>query len=129
MIVLLAEDNDADRILYSELLTDMGIDIIEASNGEQVIESLKQQPNLILLDLNLPLKSGLEVLTEIRNRSEYKLIPVIILTSSNSPYDVKEAYNNGVNCYVVKPYDIESIRDLLNAFKSFWIDKVKLPMD
>lgn len=129
MIVLLAEDNDADRILYSELLTDMGIDIIEASNGEQVIESLKQQPNLILLDLNLPLKSGLEVLTEIRNRSEYKLIPVIILTSSNSPYDVKEAYNSGVNCYVVKPYDIESIRDLLNAFKSFWIDKVKLPMD
>lgn len=128
MRVLLAEDNEADRILYKELLDGMGVDIIEASNGEEVLQLLRYQPDLILLDLNLPKKSGLEVLNDIRQGS-YKLIPIIVLTSSNSPYDVRDAYNNGVNCYIVKPYDIQAIQDLLNDFKSFWIDRVKLPTD
>jgi CheY-like chemotaxis protein len=85
------------------------------------------RPDLILLDLNIPIKNGFEVLDEIKKDFELKRIPVVILTTSESEEDIKRTYNLYANCYITKPLDLDSFVNVARAIESFWFNLVRLP--
>ena len=87
------------------------------------------RPYLILLDLNLPVKSGFDVLKAIRSSSDYQTIPVLILSSSPHDRDVHRAYSLGANAYLIKPSSAEKLVDTMRLVSSFWLQENKPPPD
>jgi DNA-binding response OmpR family regulator len=84
-------------------------------------------PELILLDLNLPKKDGLEVLREVKADGRLALIPVIVLTTSDREHDVKKAYSMHANCYLTKPLEIDEFISKVRAIEDFWLLHARLP--
>lgn len=135
--ILLVEDNEGDIYLTKEALEESKITnkISVLKSGADVMDYLKkadrfpdpQTPDLILLDLNLPKKNGLEVLLEIKGSEAFKMIPIIMLTTSSSEQDIEEAYKAQVNCFITKPVDAESFLKVVSATENFWIQIVTLP--
>lgn len=137
--ILLVEDNEGDMILTMEALEGLKHQhiISRVKDGEQAIHYLKKEgefeqavlPDLILLDINLPRLDGKEVLTFIKQSISFKKIPVIILSTSNSERDIEECYQQGANCYVVKPSDLDGYVQVIHAIESFWLNIVNLPQN
>lgn len=135
--ILLVEDNEGDIVLTQEAFEDSKIintmDI--AKNGKEAIDMLFQQegyekyrePDLVLLDINLPIKSGHEVLRELKSNNKKKHIPVIILTTSSSQKDIDMAYQNHANCFITKPVEINDFIDAISTIEQFWFNIVSLP--
>jgi CheY-like chemotaxis protein len=135
--VLLVEDNEADVRLTREALRE-AVDHVRLSavgDGDKAIAFLRRddgfadapQPDLVLLDVNLPRMSGLEVLDEMRADESLARIPVIMLTSSAAQSDVEAAYARGANAYVVKPLELDAFMDLIGAIRGFWLEVARLP--
>lgn len=135
--ILLVEDNEGDIVLTTEALEDSRFinKVSVARDGEQALHLLHQglddpdypQPDLILLDVNLPRKNGHEVLKSIKENPELRSIPVIMLTSSAAESDIMRSYKNRANCYITKPVEIEDFIKAIAEIKEFWIHIVKLP--
>ena len=135
--VLLVEDNEADVRLTREALREAGdtVRLSSVADGEQALAYLRRndgyadapRPDLMLLDLNLPRKNGLEVLEEMRADPDLVALPVIMLTSSRAASDVAACYARGANAYVVKPLELDEFMDLIGAIRSFWLDVARLP--
>ena len=135
--ILLVEDNAADVRLTQEVLTDSKVtnNLSVANDGAEALLRLRQQgkfkgtprPDLILLDLNLPVKDGREVLAQIKNDPELKAIPVVILTTSKAEEDIVRTYNLHANCYITKPVDLEQFVTVVNYIEDFWLAIVRLP--
>jgi len=135
--ILLVEDSPDDAALTVDALRDgrvrNRVTVIE--DGEEAMAYLRRQgkharaarPDLILLDLNLPRKSGREVLEEIKQDPGLKRIPVVIMTSSDDEKDIMAAYNLHVNCYVTKPVDLDQFIGVVKSIEHFWFSIVKLP--
>jgi CheY-like chemotaxis protein len=137
--ILLVEDNPGDVRLTSEALKEGKIanNVHVAMDGEEAMAFLKKEgkysnsvsPDLVLLDLNLPKKNGLEVLTEIKEDPELKYIPVIILSISKLEEDIMQSYNHYANCYILKPGDLTQFLEIVRSIEEFWLTIVKLPLD
>ena len=130
--ILLVEDNRADVRLTLEALKEFGISgtVDVAYDGESAIEYVKNKlPNFILLDLNLPKKTGFEVLEFLKSNYRTKQIPVVILTTSDHKKDVATAYKKGANGYLTKPVGLDDFLDCIAATGNFWLLLVKLPED
>lgn len=134
MQILLVEDNPADVRLIREALrhAEASYSLSVVDDGEKAIDFLRDRapgsfPDLVLLDLNLPRKSGAEVLVEIKGDRRLKRIPVVILTSSRSESDVNTAYDSGANSYLRKPADLDHLYSLANVFAQYWLNWVILP--
>jgi two-component system, chemotaxis family, response regulator Rcp1 len=130
--ILLVEDNEGDIILTKEALKEAKIknEISVAMDGEQALQLLKSGaplPDLILLDINLPKVTGLEVLTAIKSDDQLKMIPVIMLTTSSAERDVVHSYANHANCFITKPVDLPRFMEVIKTIEDFWISIVKLP--
>jgi two-component system, chemotaxis family, response regulator Rcp1 len=131
--ILLVEDNAGDVLLTREALreADVSVELTAVADGEQALAYLRdegvERPDLVLLDLNLPRKNGLEVLEEIRHDPALRTTPVIMLTTSSSARDVTASYARGVNCYVVKPLDLDDFTELVQAINGFWLEVARLP--
>jgi len=135
--ILLVEDNPGDVELVREALLEAKVrnELHVARDGVEAMQFLKGEaaysqapcPDLILLDLNLPKKSGREVLAEIKNDPYLKLIPVVILTSSKEEEDICRSYELHANCYVTKPVDFEQFLTVVKSIEDFWLTIVKLP--
>jgi CheY-like chemotaxis protein len=135
--VLLVEDNPGDADLTRENLeaAKVHINLHLAVDGVEALRFLrhegehadKPQPDLILLDLNLPRKDGRETLREIRADSKLRLIPTIVLTSSAAERDVVASYELGANAYVTKPVNLAGFAEIVRAIEGFWFTVVKLP--
>ena len=135
--VLLVEDNEADVRLTREALRESGDAVRMASvgDGELALSYLRREPgyedvgrpDLVLLDLNLPRKNGLEVLEEMRADPDLACIPVIVLTTSAAEHDVVACYSRGANCFVVKPLELDAFMDLIDAIRTFWLGVARLP--
>ncbi len=135
--ILLVEDNPGDVELMLEALEEYKIQnrIHVAEDGEEVLDFLYKRgkfkdaptPDLILLDLNLPKKSGQEVLKDIKTNPDLHNIPVVILTSSTANMDLVKSYNLNVNAYVVKPVELQGFLSVVKAIEQFWFHIVKLP--
>ncbi len=136
--VLLVEDNPGDVRLTREALANSKLlnKLYHVEDGAEAIDFLHmkgkhtdaQRVDLILLDLNLPKKSGREVLKKIKEDPELKTIPVVILTTSESDKDIFESYNLHANCYVTKPVDLDSFISIISSIEQFWLSIVELPL-
>jgi two-component system, chemotaxis family, response regulator Rcp1 len=135
--ILLVEDSAADVRLTQEVLTESKVrnNLMIAINGEEAMACLRKQgkykeaprPDLILLDLNLPVKDGREVLAEIKQDSDLRTIPVVILTTSKAEEDILKTYNLHANCYITKPVDLDQFVTVVRYIEDFWLAIVKLP--
>ena len=135
--ILLIEDNEGDIVLTIEALKEAKINntIDVVRDGEKAMQFLKKEgefagaatPDLVLLDINLPKLDGKEVLAKIKNDEVLKVIPVVMLTTSDSEKDIFESYHNHVNCYITKPVGFQSFIDVIHTIKDFWISIVQLP--
>lgn len=135
--ILLVEDNEGDIVLTTEAFeeVDFKTNLIVARNGKEALNYLSLEernsflnlPDLILLDINLPLLNGHEVLHHIKQNKFTKHIPVIILTTSSSSNDINATYDNHANCFITKPADINEFFDVINLMSKFWFKIAKLP--
>jgi len=129
--ILLVEDNPGDADLIQEILmeSDEKKEITVAVDGFEALRCLREgpRPDLILLDLNLPKKSGREVLEEIKSTEALQRIPVVVLTSSEADDDLSDVYRLHANCYLAKPVDLEEFMNVVRAIEQFWLGFVKLP--
>lgn len=135
--ILLVEDNPGDVHLTREALEEGPGDSVlhVVDNGEKGLQFLRREgefadavrPDLILLDLNLPRVKGKEVLEQIKTDPSLCSIPVVILTSSEAPMDVSDAYRLHANCYVAKPANLDRYFELIQTLEKFWLETVLLP--
>ena len=135
--ILLVEDNPGDVRLMVESLKEAKVanNLSVARDGVEAMAFLRQigaytdapKPNLILLDLNLPKKDGYKALAEIKRDPRLKLIPVVIVTSSDAERDVVGSYELHANAYVVKPGSFEQFINVIRSVESFWLSVAKLP--
>lgn len=135
--VLLVEDNEGDIELTQRAVRkgDLPCTISVANDGARALDLLAKKgefkdvetPQIIFLDLNMPGMDGKRFLEAVKADPQQKRIPVVIVTSSQSPGDVRECYERGASCYVVKPFDgieyTQKVKDLL----TFWLKLVQLP--
>lgn len=135
--ILLVEDNPGDARLTLEAFKEGKVlnHITVVQDGVDAMAYLRREgvhaaasiPDLVLLDLNLPRKSGREVLAEIKQDERLRTIPVVILTTSSDEDDIAQAYHNHANCYLTKPVELEQFLRVVNSIESFWLTLVRLP--
>ncbi len=130
--ILIIEDNPGDVRLMREALRDMQppIAIDVAGDGEQALQLLRgegqhaeaRKPALIFLDFNLPKSDSRDILREIKDDQRLRLIPVAVLTSSDSERDIRQAYDLYANCYLRKPGDLDGFLNTIRAAADFWLN-------
>jgi chemotaxis family two-component system response regulator Rcp1 len=135
--VLLVEDSSGDVRLTREAFRDANgsIRLHVVSDGVEAMAFLRQEgphadalrPDLILLDLNLPRMDGREVLAHVKTDDDLKMIPVVILTTSEAEADIVKSYRLQANCYLVKPVLFDDFVSLVRSINDFWLTKVRLP--
>lgn len=135
--ILLVEDDPGDVLLVREALAEHKVAnaLSVVSDGVKAMEFLRREgdhteaerPGIVLLDLNLPRKSGTEVLAEIKSDPDLATIPVVVLTTSESEHDVLRSYQQHANAYIAKPVDFERFKRIVRQIDEFFIGIVKLP--
>jgi two-component system, chemotaxis family, response regulator Rcp1 len=135
--VLLIDDNPGDVRLTQEAFraSNRAINLHVATDGVEAMSFLRRsgaqatapRPDLILLDLNLPKMDGREVLAHIKEDHSLKLIPTVILTTSDAESDIVKSYELQANCYLTKPVQLEAFESLVQSINDFWLTMVKLP--
>lgn len=134
--ILLVEDSPTDAAILSAALDDVGCQwpIHIAQTGDEALALLGQidsnfqvYPRLILLDLNLPGKTGHEVLREIKGNEVWQAIPTIVLSSSATPTDIYKSYQLHANAYITKPTNFSDYQLIAQKIHDFWLQTVQLP--
>jgi CheY-like chemotaxis protein len=133
--ILLVEDNPGDVDLVTHAVRELPCDVSVASDGVDAMEFLRKEgrhaaaaePDLVLLDLNLPKMSGREVLAQLKQDPALMHIPVVILSSSQARRDLLETYRLHANCFVTKPVDLDAFLGSVGAIARFWLEVAKLP--
>ena len=124
--ILLVEDNEADAAVTIRLLNlnRLNKDLVLATNSQDALEALQRRnregnsPNLILLDINLPDISGIDLLTRIKEDESFRKIPVVILTGSNEDQDIQKSYDLGASSYLVKPISNDAMKQVIKKLFS-----------
>lgn len=138
--LLIVEDSDEDFEAFSRILQrsalinpvyrctdgDEALDFLYRS-GEYAGPSLAPRPAIILLDLNLPGTDGREVLEQVKQDQDLKVIPTVVFTTSSNPKDIEICYHHGVNGYIIKPIDIQQLRKTIQTFIDYWFEATTLP--
>jgi len=135
--ILLVEDDPGDVMMTREAFAENRLrnELHVVSDGVAAIDFLRQRgehadavrPDLVLLDLNLPKRDGREVLAEIKSDPDLRLIPVVVLTTSQAEEDVLRSYELHANAYVTKPVDFERFIAVVRKIDEFFVSVVKLP--
>lgn len=136
--LLLVEDNELDKMLLEEALSEFGLfdSLVHVSNGIEALKYLREEepyrgrrlPDLILMDINMPLMNGHEALREIKSDPICKCIPVIMLTTSSRTEDVTAAYQEHSNSYIVKPDTYVELERVVASIQTYWNRVVQLPV-
>ncbi len=135
--ILLVEDTLGDINLTREAIEhcSANVNLNVCMDGLEAINYLKHndkfsnsvRPDIILLDINLPIKTGFEVLQEVKSDSELKLIPIVMLTTSDSDEDIEKSYLNHASAYITKPNSAKEFFEIFDDFIKFWFCIAKLP--
>ena len=135
--ILLAEDNPGDVVLTEKALEQgkLANNLHVTTDGVEALQFLRQegeyadavQPDLILLDLNMPRKDGQDVLEELQADEALCRIPVVVLTSSESEEDIARSYELNANAYLTKPVDFDGFVEIIDRIEEFWFQVVKFP--
>lgn len=139
--VLIAEDDPDDRVLLEDAFHEVQLDarMLFVENGEALLCYLRREaeygdrsaypdPDLILLDLNMPRKNGREALAEIKGDERLRRIPTVVLTTSRSEEDISSSYAVGANSYIVKPTSFRELVDMAQVIRHYWLEMVDLPL-
>ena len=123
--ILLVEDNIIEILKLKRAIENLGMnhEVLEAENGEIALDSIKQQeinPDIVLLDLNMPKMNGLEFLAIVRNDESMRHLPIIILSTSNNDRDFMEAYKLGVSGYILKPLKYDDYVKKIEYTLQYW---------
>ncbi len=140
--ILMADDDEDDRMLVREALAEsqFPIDLHIVSNGEELLDylynrgqytdkTIAPRPRLILLDLNMPKKDGLEVLRDIKTDPSLRHIPVVVLTTSGAEEDIYHTYDLGANSFIIKPVTFASLVEVMKSVGKYWFEIVELPLE
>ena len=141
--ILVVDDDEEDRLLieeaFEEFFGEVGpkIPLVFLEDGEALMDYLlyknnhtienSPRPTLILLDLNMPKKSGKECLTDIKTNSELKAIPIVVLSTSSAVIDIDKSYILGANSFITKPTDFSELVSILSNLRNYWFDTITLP--
>ncbi len=138
--ILIADDDPDDRLLIKESLEEarLGNPLHFVEDGVELIDYLQRKsqyvdlkgeplPGLILLDLNMPRKSGIEALQEIKADQELRQIPVVIFTTSKAEEDIIRTYSLGVNSFISKPVSFQAFTEVIQTLTKYWFEIVELP--
>jgi two-component system response regulator len=135
--ILLIEDRAPDARLIEEILVkDRGpTNVRVVEQGDQALDYLRRdgnyvsapRPHLIVLDLGLPGRSGIDVLREIKSDPAFCDIPIVVFTTSAAPSEIQEVYQHHANAYIVKPVGLDAFTAVLQELKRFWLDTAQLP--
>lgn len=130
--VLVVDDDEDDQFLIRAAFQKDSerYQLHFASDGTHVLEDIQSPrilPDLILLDLNMPIINGFEVLKHLKNSPIYKHVPVVILTTSENQTDIDQAYELGANSFITKPIDHQSLVDLAEQVRLYWFTLAKTP--
>jgi len=139
--ILIADDDPDDRLMAREALlqstTPSRISFVE--DGEELLDYLHRRgkfknntyplPDLVLLDLNMPKKSGVEALQEIKSNPELRHIPIVVLTTSKEEEDIYRTYDLGVNSFITKPITYDSLINTMRILGKYWFEVVQLPSE
>lgn len=135
--ILLVEDNEGDILLTTDALSECKTSTVVnvVRNGKLALEYLFKTgnfknavtPNIILLDINMPFKNGLEVVQIIKTDDTLKIIPVIMLTTSSSKNDILKAYSYHANAFITKPVDVDDFLKVIMSIEDFWLNRIQLP--
>lgn len=135
--ILLVEDSEPDILLTQEAFEESKVKnrLHVVRDGVEALRFLRQQdeyasmprPDVILMDINMPRKNGLEVLEEVKRDPDLGCIPIVMLTTSQADDDVRTSYARHANGYVVKPVGFENFQSAIRAFEDFWLTFVRFP--
>lgn len=138
----MCDDDPDDQLLVSDALEEarLGNPIDFTNNGKELFQYLNREgkyshlvdqplPGLILLDLNMPIMDGREVLAKIKQHERFRSIPIIVLTTSKAEADIARTYDMGVNSFIMKPVSFESLVDMVKSVTDYWFHLVSLPKE
>lgn len=135
--ILLVEDEEPDVELVRQALkrSKLANNLHRAANGREALSFLRREPpfedaprpDLVLLDLNMPIMNGQDALAEIRQDPALSRLPVVVMTSSDRDEDVARSYDLHANCYVRKPLDLNEFMKIVGNIEEFWLGVVTLP--
>lgn len=135
--ILLADDNDDDIVLLKESFAEERLATLVSvvNDGEETLDYLRRQgryanaarPGLVLLDINMPKKSGLEVLHEMKQDPALRSIPVVILTTSSREEDIIRSYAEGACSFITKPVTFTKLKEVVHRFALYWVLVAKVP--
>jgi len=138
-VILIVEDNPGDIRLMREALRDMQppVTLQVAMDGDEALLFLHQQgkhvgaptPDLIFLDFNLPKSDSRDILRQLKQHEDLRLIPIAVLTTSDAERDIRDAYELHANCYLRKPLDLDSFLGTIRKAAHFWLDVAHSPAD
>lgn len=139
--ILMADDDEDDSLLVHEALIEsqLPIELHIVRNGEDLMDylchrgqyadgSITTHPGLILLDLNMPKKDGVEALKEIKSDPKLRRIPVVVLTTSKAEEDIYNTYDLGANSFIIKPANFASLVEVMKTLGKYWFEIVELPL-
>lgn len=137
LIILLVEDNEEDAFLIRETFEDRNFlkELYHVVNGAEAIQFLNKSkhyedvetPDLILMDINMPVMDGHQALEKIKSDERFNHIPILMLTTSSRKEDIIKAYKKHTSSYIVKPDNIYELDDIAEAIKKYWNNTVMLP--
>lgn len=136
--ILVADDDPDDRLLIYDAIRENHpqSEIYFVEDGEELLEYLRLEnryiggaphPKLILLDLNMPRKSGREVLRELKADPDLRRIPVVVFTTSSAEQDIVGSYDLGANSFITKPVSYEGLVKVVRSLENYWFETVRLP--
>jgi CheY-like chemotaxis protein len=131
--LLVIEDSNEDFEALCRIInqvSNFSLDIHRFVDGDEALDWLNQvhsNPDLIILDLNLPGTDGREILVIIKQTKSLKAIPIVVLSTSSNPKDIEACYQSGVNSYMLKPMNINELKDSLRVMLDYWFKAMVLP--
>jgi len=136
----MCDDDPDDQLLVNDALEEarLGNPIDFTNNGKELLQYLNREgeyshlvdqplPGLILLDLNMPVMDGREVLSKIKKHEKFRSIPIIVLTTSKAEADIARTYDMGVNSFIMKPVSFDSLVEMIKSVTDYWFHLVSLP--
>lgn len=137
--ILFVEHNAGDVRLITDALKEIDpqLETRVVWNGIEAVQFIHRKPpfeeaprpRIVIMDLNLPLKHGREVLNEIKSDPALAPLPMIVLSGSDAPQDISACYALGANCYLVKPRNLNDYNETIRSLTDFWLRKARLPSD
>lgn len=134
--ILLVEDSFTDARLFEMALREVAprVSLYWVATGAEALEALRREDrfkdvlgiDIVIVDLNIPVTDGFEILQTIKTDAALRLKPVVVMSSSFDPLDIRRAYNLGANTYFVKPMTLEGIHDLVRCIARYWLEMAKL---